>query len=62
MINESIEIIGSGGGSPTSVEPSLKSQSLINFLFLLSEGEIAGFPPGDNILRYIYANNILITI
>ena len=51
------EIIGSGGGSPTSVDANLRSSSLINFLFLLSEGEIAGFPPGDNILKYIYANN-----
>jgi len=69
MIDESLEIVGAGfflfdwlfggGGSstPTSVEASLRSKSLINLLFLLSEGEIAGFPVGDNILKYIYANN-----
>jgi predicted phage tail protein len=48
---------GGGGGAASSDPPSLRSQSLINFLFLLSEGEVAGFPAGDDIRRYIYANN-----
>ena len=50
-------IEGAGGGSPTSVDANMRSKSTINFQFLLSAGQIAGFPQGQNILKYIYFNN-----
>jgi len=58
-INKAVETVvqGAGGGSPTSVDANMRSVSTINFQFLLSAGQIAGFPQGQNILKYIYFNN-----
>jgi predicted phage tail protein len=63
-----IEIKGSGGlfggggqTSSNSAQPDeqvgLRSRAIIKVLFLLSEGEIAGFPPGEDYRKSIYVNN-----
>jgi predicted phage tail protein len=63
-----IEIKGSGGlfggggqSSSNSAQPDeqvgLRSRAIIKVLFLLSEGEIAGFPPNEDYKKSIYVNN-----
>lgn len=42
-----------GGDDPVS----LRSRAILKILFLMSEGEIKGFPYGDDIRRYIYVND-----
>ena len=38
-------------------DTTLRSRAYLNVLYLLSEGEIAGFEPGQDIRKYIYADN-----
>lgn len=54
--------IGGGGGLWNSFfggddGVSLRSRAFLSILFLMSEGEIAGFPTGDDIRKYIYVND-----
>jgi predicted phage tail protein len=58
-------LIGSGGGGgkggeggSAEEEPNtLRSRSILNVLYLLSEGEIAGFPAGEDPRKFIYLND-----
>jgi predicted phage tail protein len=58
------QITGSGGlwnsifGGDDGV--SLRSRAFLSILFLMSEGEIAGFPAGQDIRKYIYVNDTAI--
>jgi predicted phage tail protein len=62
--NVSERLIGSGGGGKSggggSIEEepnTLRSRSILNVLYLLSEGEIAGFPAGQDPRKFIYLND-----
>lgn len=48
---------GGGGGSVEEEPNSLRSRSILNVLYLLSEGEIAGFPTGQDPRKFIYLND-----
>jgi predicted phage tail protein len=39
---------------------SLRSRAILKILFLLSEGEISGFPSGKDIRKYIYINDVAV--
>jgi predicted phage tail protein len=50
---------GGGGGSGGNNDPvSMRSRAIFNAVFLLSEGEIAGFPSGQDPRKYIYVNEV----
>jgi predicted phage tail protein len=48
---------GGGGGSIDEEPNTLRSRSILNVLYLLSEGEIAGFPTGQDPRKFIYLND-----
>jgi predicted phage tail protein len=48
---------GGGGGSIDEEPNTLRSRSILNILYLLSEGEIAGFPAGQDPRKFIYLND-----
>jgi predicted phage tail protein len=48
---------GGGGGSIDEQPNTLRSRSILNILYLLSEGEIAGFPVGQDPRKFIYLDD-----
>jgi predicted phage tail protein len=66
LLNTNVQerVIGSGGGGKgggggtAGEEPNtLRSRSILNVLYLLSEGEIAGFPVGQDPRKFVYLND-----
>jgi predicted phage tail protein len=49
---------GGGGGSYNESPNTLRTISHLNILYLLSNGEIKGFPAGQDIRKFIYLNEI----
>jgi predicted phage tail protein len=65
-ISSLVDILGAGGGggkgggagSYNEAPNTLRTISTLYLLFLLSNGEIKGFPPGQDIRKFIYINEI----
>lgn len=51
---------GGAGGGGSEAPNTLRSLSILNIVLLLGEGEIYGFPPGEDIRKYIYLDETAI--